>query len=462
MTKRIENYFDNLLEVFSDGVYITNAKGKTITVNSLYEKLTGLKKEDIVGRLVTELVEEQVFNVVLNPIIVKTGQPQTAMQTTKAGRRVLLNGHPIFDKHGNVIFVITFVRDVTVLTQLRDQIANQARLIEKYHQEANALRNKGHDNNVIIVSAKMVNLMQLLKKIAKTDTTALILGETGVGKDVFARQIHENSPRANGPFFKINCATIPENLIESELFGYEPGAFSGASAKGKPGYFELADKGTLFLDELGELPLAMQAKLLRVLQDQEIMRVGSTKVRKVNVRIIAATNRNLEQSVKEGKFRSDLYYRLYVAVLDLPPLRERKEDILPLVDHFLNKFNTKYRKNLSFSVDARELLLNYSWPGNVRQIENMILGLIVTQDKQYLEADDLPCKVRQEQPSASISLPVSNLESKSLRNIMEQLEKDLLKQTLATHHNNVAKAAKALAVDRSTMFRKLKKYRLIS
>ncbi len=462
MTVQIQKYFDNLLEILPDGIYITDAHGKTLMVNSLYEKLTGLKKENIIGRLVTELVEEEVYNVALNPAVVETGQAQTTIQVTKAGRRVLLNGHPIFDKKGNVAFVITFVRDVTLLTQLNEQLRNQAELIKKYQQEADALRNKGYNKNIVIESPKMVELMKLLKKVAKTDTTVLILGETGVGKDVFAREIHENSSRRSGPFFKINCATIPENLIESELFGYEAGAFSGAGSKGKPGYFELADKGTLFLDELGELPLAMQAKLLRVLQDQEILRVGSTKVRKVDVRIIAATNRNLLKSVEEGRFRSDLYYRLYVAVLDLPPLRERREDILPLVDYFLNKFNVKYRKNVFFTDAARKVLQNYSWPGNVRQIENMILGLIVTQDKERLDADDLPIQVRQCEQRVNAQLPACSIEGKSLKDFMSEVEINLLKQTMTANNHNIPKAAKALSIDRSTMFRKLKKYKLIN
>nr|WP_315988519.1 sigma 54-interacting transcriptional regulator [Desulforamulus aquiferis] len=328
-------------------MYISDAKGKTIKVNSTYEKLTGLKKENLLGRLVHDLTKEGVYDTALNPIVVKTGKPQTSVQKTKEGRKVILNGYPVFDQNGKVAYVVTYVRDVTVLSQLKEQISSQAELIEKYHQEIHYLFSKKHKNeNTIIESPKMIKLMQLLQRIAATDTTVLILGETGVGKDVFARKIHEHSQRKEEPFFKINCATIPENLIESELFGYDPGAFSGANAKGKPGYFEMADKGTLFLDEIGELPLAMQAKLLRVLQDQEVMRIGSTKVKKVDVRFIAATNRNLDEASKNGTFRSDLYYRLRVAVLDLPPLRERKEEITPLVQYFWINTTQNIRKSL--------------------------------------------------------------------------------------------------------------------
>jgi len=459
---KVEDFFDNIMDVFYDGIYITDSNGKTIKINKMYEKLTGLKKEELVGRYVSDLKKDGTFDIALNPTIVKTGQPQTSIQVNKLGRKVVLNGHPVFDKEGNVAYVVTYVRDVTVLSQLKEQVSSQAKLIEKYHQEAHYLRKRNIKNNTIILeSPKMKKLMELLGKIAETDTTVLILGETGVGKDVFARKIHEKSPRRDGPFFKVNCATIPENLIESELFGYAPGAFSGASAKGKPGFFELADKGTLFLDEIGELPLAMQAKLLRVLQDQEIMRVGSTKVKKVDVRFIAATNRNLDEAIKDGTFRSDLYYRLRVAVLDLPPLRERQEEVMPFINHFLQKFNNKYKKRLELSEEASMLLKHYHWPGNVREMENLILGLVVTQDKEKLDVKDLPGYLRDREEENSYLIPtIDNIGNRNLKEIMEDLEKQLLKQAY-DKHQSVSRVAKTFNVDRSTIFRKLKKYQVI-
>lgn len=459
----IENFFDNILDVFYDGIYITDSKGETIKVNNMYERLTGLKKEELLGRLVTDLEKEGVFDSPLNPIIVKTGKPQTSVQVNKAGRKVVVNGYPVFDQQGKVAFVITYVRDVTVLSQLKDQISSQAELIERYHQEAQYLRTKSLQNtNAIIESPKMKKLMELLRRIAQTDTTVLLLGETGVGKDVFAKKIHEYSNRIEQPFFKINCATIPENLIESELFGYDPGAFSGANTKGKPGYFELADKGTLFLDEIGELPLSMQAKLLRVLQDQEVMRIGSTKVKKIDVRFIAATNRNLEQSIKEGTFRSDLYYRLRVAELEIPPLRERREEIVPLANYFLDKFNTKYKKRISFCQQVNKLLLEYKWPGNVREMENLIQGLIVIQDKEILDVADFPSylmsnedyKEKLFEPNALV------IGERTLNEMMDEVEKDLLKKALELH-GSITNIAKAFRVDRSTIFRKLRKHSLI-
>ncbi|GAB6179133.1 sigma 54-interacting transcriptional regulator [Desulfotomaculum defluvii] len=461
-TQKIEDFFDSILDIFYDGIYITDANGKTIKVNSMYERLTGLKKEDLLGRLVTDLEKEGVFTSPLNPTIVKTGKPQTSVQVIKEGRRVVINGYPVFGKDSKVAYVVTYVRDVTVLSQLKEQIASQGELIQKYHQEAQYLRKTGYQGNqTIIENPTMKNLMQLLKRIAVTDTTVLLLGETGVGKDVFARKIHENSNRKDQPFFKINCATIPENLIESELFGYEPGAFSGASAKGKPGYFELADQGTLFLDEMGELPLSMQAKLLRVLQDQEVMRVGSTKIKKVDVRFVAATNQNLEKAIKEGRFRSDLYYRLRVAVLDIPPLRKRREEIMPLINYFLDKFNIKYKKHIHFSPKVLNYLMYYKWPGNVREMENLIQGLVVTQEKEILDINDLPNYILiDDNHKEQIFQPNAlNIEDRTLSEIMEDIEKELLKKAL-DQHGSITNVARMFRMDRSTIFRKLKKYSL--
>ncbi|MEG6520634.1 sigma-54 interaction domain-containing protein [Desulfotomaculum sp. 1211_IL3151] len=460
---KIEDFFDSVLDIFYDGIYITDANGQTIKVNSMYEKLTGLKKEDLLGRLVTDLENEGVYTSPLNPTIVKTGKPQTSVQVNKEGRRVVVNGYPVFDKEGKVVYVVTYVRDVTVLSQLKEQIASQADLIEKYHQEARYLRKSNfQDSQTIVESPKMKNLMQLLKRIAATDTTVLLLGETGVGKDVFARKIHEYSSRKDQPFFKINCATIPENLIESELFGYDPGAFSGASAKGKPGYFELADKGTLFLDEMGELPLPMQAKLLRVLQDQEVMRVGSTRIKRVDVRFIAATNRNLEEAIKDGSFRSDLYYRLRVAVLDIPPLRERKEEIIPLINYFLDKFNIKYKKHIHFSPSVKNYLLHYKWTGNVREVENLIQGLVVTQEKDILDVTDLPSYfIADDNHKDQLFQPESfNMGDRTLSEMMDSFERELLKRALELH-GTISNVAQVLGMDRSTIFRKLKKHALI-
>ena len=455
----VESYFNEIMDVLSDGVYISDSSGMTLKVNSMYEKLTGLKREEMEGILVTDLINQGKYDVILNPDIVKTGEPKTAVQITKQGRKVILNGYPVFDKEGKVALIVTFVRDVTVLSQLKVQITSQQELIDKLNLGVQHLSKK--TSPLIINCEKMLALLNMVDNIAKTDATVLLLGETGVGKDLLARRIHENSQRCNGSFFKIDCTTIPDNLIESELFGYEPGAFSGASTKGKPGLIEMAANGTIFLDEIGELPYPMQGKLLRVLHDQEIMRVGATRAKKVDVRFIAATNKNLEEAVRLGTFRIDLFYRLRVAVIDIPPLRERNKDIPYLVKHFLEKYNNKYKRKIVFSAGVEEIFQNYKWPGNVRELEHLIQSLVVTSEKDILEEADLPQNMLgQEDNNSMIFRPWAvNLGNKSLDEIMSDLEKELLRKAMEAH-GTISEVAKNFKVDRTTIYRKLKKHSL--
>jgi len=457
--RTIETYFDSILDVLSDGIYISDRDGNTLKVNTMYEKLIGLKREDLVGRKVQDLVKEGVFDVVLNPQIVKTGQPATSVQTTKKGQKLILNGHPIFDEEGKVALVVTFVRDVTVMSQLKDQIAAQKKLLEQLRTNVQYINEESIQKFPLnsFKNSEMVHLTKLIEKIAATDAAVLILGETGVGKEFFARSIHRASPRGDKTFFKVDCTTIPENLIESELFGYAAGAFSGANVKGKPGLFEMADQGTLFLDEIGELPLAMQVKLLRVLQDQEILPVGSTRVRKVDVRIIAATNSDLEKNVEEGRFRSDLYYRLRVAVLSIPPLRNRREDIMPLAHHFLNKYAARYKKEVHFGSTIEDVFINYRWPGNIRELENLIASQVVTCERDVIEAADLTgCKLNKSCERKRNLYETIEARNRSLKEIVQDLEREILSGAIEVH-GSMAKVAEVLKIDRSTIFRKLKR-----
>jgi PAS domain S-box-containing protein len=455
----IETYFDSILDVLSDGIYISDRDGNTLKVNTMYEKLIGLKREDLVGRKVQDLVKEGVFDVVLNPQIVKTGQPATSVQTTKKGQKLILNGHPIFDEEGKVALVVTFVRDVTVMSQLKDQIAAQKKLLEQLRTNVQYINEESIQKFPLngFRNSEMVHLTKLIEKIAATDAAVLILGETGVGKEFFARSIHRASPRGDKTFFKVDCTTIPENLIESELFGYAAGAFSGANVKGKPGLFEMADQGTLFLDEIGELPLAMQVKLLRVLQDQEILPVGATRVRKVDVRIIAATNCDLDKNVEEGRFRSDLYYRLRVAVLSIPPLRDRREDIMPLAHHFLKKYTARYKKEVHFGPTIENVFINYRWPGNIRELENLIASQVVTCERDVIEVSDLTgCKLNESCERKRNLYETIEARNRSFKEIVQDLEREILSGAIEVH-GSMAKVAEVLKIDRSTIFRKLKR-----
>ncbi|WP_243439838.1 sigma-54 interaction domain-containing protein [Fundidesulfovibrio soli] len=452
-------HMDSILDTLGDGVYITDRDGVTLKVNTMYEKLTGLKREDILGRNVRELKKSGVYNTALNPEIVATGKPVTRVQTNMHDRRMVLSGYPIFDEEGAVTLVVTYARDITMMSQMKDQIAEQRELIEKYHKNFDYFNKaKTQQTPIVVTSAVMTRLVEQIQRIAPTDATVLLLGETGVGKDVVARKMHGLSSRHDRPFFKVDCASIPENLIESELFGYVPGAFSGALTKGKIGFFELADKGTIFLDEIGELPQIMQSKLLRVLQDQEVVRVGSTQAKKVDVRIVAATNRDLAEEVRKGTFRSDLYYRLRVAVLNIPPLRDRPEDILPLTRTFLERFTARYRKRLVLSHAVEEAMKNYRWPGNVRELENMIQSLVITCEKDVVELGDLPGAMLDDQKptvlAASLACHIDNAAGRPLKEIMAEIERGLIRDALEAH-GSVTKVARMFGVNRTTIFRKL-------
>lgn len=449
----------SILNTSIDGMYITDRHGMTLAVNRTYEHLTGLTAKDVLGKNIKDLVEDGTFDTVLNPDIVNSGKSMTRVQVTGTGRRVLLAGHPIFDYDEDVELVVTFVRDVTLMSQLQSQINHQRDLIDKF--SAN-IQDLSGTKTVVTESPKMKKLLTVLERVASTDATVLLLGETGVGKDVLAHKVHDMSDRASKPFFKVDCTSIPENLIESELFGYVAGAFSGASAKGKAGFFEIADKGTLFLDEIGELPLAMQGRLLRALQDGEIVRVGSTQPRKVNVRIVAATNRNLEKEVEEGNFRSDLFYRLRVAVVDVPALRDRREDILPLVHFFLDRYFHKYKKTMRLSPPAEDAFYHHNWPGNVRELENLMHSLVVTSSDGNISEADLPRVMRgarrhTESSTGVLQTDFASFDGKSLKEIMAEIEKDVLLEALKVH-GSIAKVATAMKVNRTTIFRKVRKY----
>ncbi len=315
---------------------------------------------------------------------------------------------------------------------------------------------------IIGSSEPMSKIYDTIKRVAPTPTTVLISGETGTGKDLIAYAIHRNSPRRDNPFVKINCAAIAENLIESELFGYEKGAFTGAVST-KPGRFELADKGTLFLDEVGEIPRDMQVKLLRVIQDHEFERVGGLRTIKVDVRLIAATNRNLLQDVKDGRFREDLYYRLNVFPTHLPPLRERREDILPLTDFFIEKFNGKLDRQVKH-IDSRvkDVLVNYDWPGNIRELENFIERIVLMAGGDTITFEDIPPEWKS--AAEAISVSQKSGEKKPFKDFvkghMEEVEKQSIIQCLEEVGGNVTKAAQRLGLSRKGLQLKMIKYNL--
>lgn len=450
----LKQYLYQICDAFTDGICISDANGIALLVNKKHAEITGVAPKDIVGKGVTSFVEEGIFDIVLNPIILKEKKSATCVQNLSTGKKIVLTGHPIFDEAGHVCYVITFIRDITVLSHMKDEIENQRELLGTFQE---LTKKHGKDAPLVVKSPAMRALFVEVDKVADTDATVLLLGETGVGKDVIARQIHARSKRSEEAFIKIDCGAIPENLIETELFGYVGGTFSGASKQGKIGLIEAAGGGTIFFDEIGELPLLMQSRLLRVLQDKEVMRVGATRANAIQARIIAATNRDLQRAVKQKAFRSDLYYRLKVAVLSIPPLRERKEDILPMAQTFLEHFCHKYRRSMSLSEKAEAILQEYGWPGNIRELQNIIQRLVIMGKGRTVEAKDLPIEKVKSQTTDSLSVNLNGIDitGKTLKDLVHDFECAVIQAGVAKY-GNVDEAARQFGVNRSTLFRKLK------
>ncbi|PLR87213.1 sigma-54 interaction domain-containing protein [Bacillus sp. V33-4] len=440
-----------------DVIYVSDADGNTLRVSSACEKLWGKKQADLVGRNVLELEAEGIYKPSITRLVLEKGEKISTIQVTKTGRRLMVVGTPIKDENGKIVRVVNASRDITEVSKLNAEIDEMKQLINGYKLELMELRKETTQQKQIIFNSRdMEKVFDLAERVAQVDSTVLILGESGVGKEVIANYIHRSSNRDDKPFIKINCGAIPEDLLESELFGYEKGAFTGANREGKMGLFEAANEGSLFLDEIGEMSLQLQVKLLRVLQEQEVMRIGGTKSIGVNVRIITATNKNLKEEIKKGKFREDLYYRLNVVPLLIPPLRKRREDILPLVIHFVDYFNRKYNKNKTFAPALMDSLQQYDWPGNVRELQNIVERLVVISDESvvtpvYFSEIMVPRSINQDKVQVLDILP--------LKECTELAEIQLLKLA-KERFNSTVKIAKALNVNQSTISRKIRKIEL--
>lgn len=457
-----------IIEHSFDGIFITDAKANVIRINHAYEVITGLKKEEVLGKNMADLVRNKLISESGSLQVIKTKQPVTLQQCFRSGKEALVTSSPIFDADGNFIMIVTNVRDLTEIYNLKAVVQEKTAAMDRLAMELEHLQTTSEDNQEIIAKDETtLAAMLLANRVASMDTTVILLGETGVGKEVMARYIFQHSHRAKNSFIKVNCGAIPENLIESELFGYEGGAFTGANKNGKIGLFELANKGTLFLDEIGELPKDMQVKLLRALQEQEIMRVGGTKPVKIDVRIIAATNRNLEEMVKNGTFREDLYYRLTVFPISIPPLRMRKKDIIPLALSFLEKLNQKYQLKKYFTDLSMQLLHEYDWPGNIRELKNIVERAIIISPSDAIKPENLhihsaskPIVIIKDNEfgnNTKNSLPPPPEFPINLKNTLEKIEYTYMVQAYK-FFGNVRDAAKNLGLTPSTFVRKRKQY----
>lgn len=454
--KNYVKMLESIIETSFDGIYVTDDKATTILINKSYERITGLKREDLIGHNMAEFVSQGVMSEATSFSVLKNKRPVTLYQTFNTGKSALVTSTPFFDEDGNIKIIVTNVRDITELKELQEKDNQRKNENIKYKGIIEELKLQiANDDYIIAEDEEMLNLLLLAKRVAKVDTTVLIYGETGTGKEVFAKYIYNNSSRKERPFIKINCGAIPENLIESEFFGYVEGSFTGAVKGGKMGIFEAANNGTLLLDEIGELPLNMQVKLLRVLQDGQFERVGSNDTIKVDVRIIASTNKNLVEMVEKGLFREDLYYRLNVVQLKVIPLRERKSSIIPLSEYFLGVYNKKYAMEKTVSKEAMKYLYEYSWPGNVRELRNLIEMLVVTSVSDIIGKSNLP-----EQLTGNNNAKNTNSNDKlpKLSEAVEELERDLIFRSYEKYRS-VRGAAKELGIDPSTFVRKRQKYK---
>jgi PAS domain S-box-containing protein len=438
-----------ILDAIYNGIVAVDDKGIVIYVNPANNRITGIDREDAIGKHVSAVVPD---SHILE--VIKSGSEMIGVRTKTGRSEVISNIVPIKEK-GNLIGAISIFQDITDIIKLNKQLNEAqntiAHLSEKLNQASEI------DKDIIIGNNReMHKIMELAIKASKVSSNVLIQGESGTGKEVFARFIHRHSDRKDKPFVVVNCAAIPEHLLESELFGYEEGAFTGAKKGGRRGLFELADGGTIFLDEIGDMHLSLQPKVLRVLQNGEIMRVGGTSVRHVDVRVIAATNKNLKSLVENNRFREDLYYRLRVILIQLRPLRERKEDLHIFIKSITRKTCNRLRKGiLEISPSAMKVLMNYDYPGNVREMENIIEQSIVMDEDNLIDVDDLPrYLVRDGGDEENLKLFFTDRFP-----TMEELEKEVLVKAIHKYKNKTD-IAKALNISRATLYRKLEKYEL--
>lgn len=451
--KELEAVFENC----RDGISIVDKNGTVLRSNSAMQMLYQLPGSDYVGKNVVNLVEEGVFNTSVSSKVISSGQPVSILQDISTGIRCLTTGAPIIGEDGQVEMVVVSSHDVTELYALKERLKRSQRLAYGYQAELTDMRvAQMQKEDIVVRSKKMLDILDLARRLASVDTTVLVTGESGVGKEVIATILHRASTRrSQKSLIKINCGAIPRDLLEAELFGYEHGAFTGAAREGKSGLFELADGGSIFLDEVSEMPLDLQVKLLRVVQEREFTRIGGSKVMKVDVRVIAASNKDLLDQVYRGQFREDLYYRLNVVPLKVPPLRERKEDIMALAQHYVRQFNRRYGFEKVLSAELIDVMESYNWPGNVRELVNVVERMVVTSKGNILGVGEFPVDhaATEGRHIFRDTLP----KEIKLDQALEETERLIIIEALQKSKNTTG-TAERLGISRSTLVRKMRKY----
>lgn len=439
-----------ILDSTVDFISIADDKGVFLRISKGAEENFGVSDDEILGQSAYLLEKKGIIDKSMTVVVIESKQKEFSIQRTRTGKIFMVTGIPMFDEVGNLKKAINISRDITEVEKLNHRLKETEELLDWYREELHR-KQELQENFIIAENLVMKKVLNLIKQVSTVDATVLLQGETGVGKSLIAKTIHKMSHRREKPFIQLNCGAIAESLLESELFGYSEGAFTGALREGKKGFFEIANKGTLFLDEIAEIPLHLQVKLLHALEEQEIYKVGGSTPISIDIRILAATNKDLRQMVKEGKFREDLYYRLNILPVYIPPLRERVEDIPILTHFFLKKYNEKYCTNKKLTLEAHNILTKHSWQGNIRELENTIERLAITCDKDCIESDDIYhnlFNIKEE----------SNIEVRGiipLKEATKEVERQLLLKAFEKY-KTTRKISEILEVDQSTVAKKLK------
>lgn len=449
------NYYKNIvsqiLKMTSDGFIITDTEGNVREINKQYADFFGKSRSEIIGKSILNIIPNSKMIDIVKHKFSEEDAVHKYIDGEAKGNSVIVSRSYVEDEDGNVVAGVAQVKFKVQTLAVAKKLMNEYEELEYYREE---FQNQNRVDNIIGSDTKFREIVKECLKVAKTDIPVLLTGETGTGKEVMAKALHTNSLRCDKPFVSINCAAIPFELLESELFGYMDGAFTGAKRGGKKGKFQLANGGTIFLDEIGDMPSSMQAKLLRVLQEKEIEPLGSEKSIPLDVRVVAATRQDLEAKMKDGSFREDLYYRLSVFNIHIPPLRERSGDSLELAEFFLDELNHKYKTYKTFSKAVKAYFLKYQWPGNVREVNNVVQSAYAISTENIIDINDIPARMLQQEK------PAINLDKnkKSLGQMVDDYEKEVILELLKKHKGNCLEAAKEAGIHKSNFYRKLQKY----
>ncbi|WP_191561207.1 sigma-54 interaction domain-containing protein [Metabacillus idriensis] len=451
------NENEQILHSLKDDILVTNLDGIILKVSEFTGKIYGVESDSLIGKSVYDLEAQGLFTPILTPIVVKEKKKITFVQTTNKGKKLLVTGIPVYNEDGEMYRVVSYSHDITDLADYKNFLISMEEEMERVKSELDLLRGKQlYDSGIIANSAEMQKVISTSLQVSEVDVNVLVLGESGVGKSLLAKFIHNKSDRKKGPFIEVNCGAIPDSLFEAELFGYESGAFSGANQKGKIGLIELSHGGTLFLDEIGELPLTHQVKVLKVIQEKQFYRVGGTKPIHVDFRLISATNKNLELAIRDKLFREDLYFRLNVVPITIPPLRKRTEDIVPFIQLLLKQFEEKYNKEKKLDEAVIHYLLHYDWKGNVRELINILERLVVISPSTLITVEQLPEYILESVSPAAIPLD----QNQSLPEMMDDLEKQILLKARKKYKTTV-RMAQALGISQPSIVRKMKKHQIL-